>query len=195
MITSLPPNEKGIPYTIPTILTPEGQWIMDSGKIARYIESAYPSSPPLRISDDPNLAEVEDLTRKTMLTTLPDFLRKNADAYLGDRCLEYYRLTRKEWYNGRSIDQVTAEDGGPKVYEEARPFVERVGEMLRKDESGPFFLGKEVSYSDFVWCALLKMFEGLGKETFEMLVGAAGDADVHVRVLEGCLPWLKRNDH
>jgi hypothetical protein len=166
---------------------------MDSHKIALYIESAYPSLPPLRISTDPNLAEIEDLALKTLLTTAPDFLLKNAIAYLGGPSLEYYRATRKGWFNGRDLEQVAAEDGGAKVYEKARPMVNRVTEMLQRDESGPFFSGKEVSYSDFVWCALLKMFEGSDGPTLKMLIGS--DGDCHLRLLEACRPWMERDDH
>jgi glutathione S-transferase len=169
--------------------------MMDSHQIALRLNELYPQS-SLKIADDPYLAEVESLADKVASTVMPDFIPKIAKNVLGESSLPYWRRTREEWFGGMKLEVVGVELGGPKVYDEARRFVQRIAELLMSDVSGPYFQGQKVSYADFVWCSLLHFFEKLGEESLEMLLGADGDGhNAHCALLEACRPWLKRDDH
>lgn len=183
-------NGKDLPYTIPTIQTPGGQWIMDSRAIASYIEQTYPE-PPLAISTDPNLEEVTALTHQILRNIAFDTQLKIASNLLDGASREYVRRTRKETFGGRELEQVAAEDGGRKVYDKVRPDVARIAELLRVDGSGPFFAVSVVSYSDLVWCAALLFLRSLGDDSLEMLLG--DDGQPHVALLEACQSWWERD--
>lgn len=63
--------------------------------------------------------------------------------------------------------------------------------MLREDGLGPFFMGKEPSYADFVLVGFMKMFERIGQLEMILLV----DKEAFGEVWEASQPWLEREDH
>ncbi|KIW95105.1 uncharacterized protein Z519_03689 [Cladophialophora bantiana CBS 173.52] len=83
------PNAAGIPYTVPTIQMSDGEWVMDSRKIAERLEQLYPE-PPLNIAADPYLVDIEDLVNRIAKTVSPDFIPKDANRVLGDGSLGYW---------------------------------------------------------------------------------------------------------
>lgn len=138
MSFGLPPNERGTPYTIPTIRDVKGQYTMDSRKIADELEKQYPE-PSLHL-DSPLLPRVEagvlnmfGPLRPVMLPLIPR-TRLNAAA------VEYFERTRKEMV-GMPLSQWEKEQGGDKAWEKATPAFKEVGDMLRAN-GGPFILGK-----------------------------------------------------
>ncbi len=189
---SLPPNAAGISYTIPTVQLPSGEWVMDSRTIAKRLEQLYPE-PPLNIALDPYLAEIEDLADRTAQIVSPDFIPKIAKRVLGERSLGYWHRTREEWFMGQKLDKVAAEKGGPQVYREAAPLVARVTELLERNRAGPYFQGRIISYTDFIWASFLHFFEKLGGDSLEVLIGP--NKESHLALLEACRPWLARYDH
>lgn len=192
MDRSLPPNDTFISYTCPTIQLPDGEWIMDSLEIVKKLEQLYPEK-PLGLASDPYLGEVLELTDQTLATIMPDFLPKITNNILGEPSLEFFHRTREAWFQGRSLDQVSAEQGGAQAYRKAAPLVERVTELLDKHPNGPYFQGSTVSYPDFAWTGVLFFLEALNDASLEQLVGS--NKSSHLALLEACRPWLARNDH
>ncbi|KIW64464.1 hypothetical protein PV04_09396 [Phialophora macrospora] len=199
----LPPNERGIPYTVPTIQLqlPDGdgggggsEWIMGSREIATRLDVLYPTPAfSSSISADPYLAEIEAVADRIAQTVSSDFIPKLARRVLGAASLPYWHRTREAWFGGLTLDEVAAQKGGARVYTAVAPLVARVRELLGRDASGPFIHGRSVSYADFVWVGVLRFFENLGDEELAMLIGA--DRACHVALLEACRPWLEREDH
>lgn len=188
---SLPPNTTGIPYTIPAIQLPTGEWLMDSRKVAERLEDMY-ARPTARVKSE-IVAKVEKLTDRIMQTVCADFIPKIPRNLLGERSLDYWYRTREEWFDGKPLDQVAAEMGGDQVYDAARPDVGSITALLKQNSAGPFFEGETITYADFIWASFLHFFENLDIECLYKLVGP--DAQSHLALLEACRPWLQRNDH
>lgn len=76
-------------------------------------------------------------------------------------------------------------------WDKAEGAVQEVVEMLRE---GPFFLGGEVSYADFVWAGFLVFCKNLGEEeVYGEVVRRSGEGGgVHGRLLGALEPWLRR---
>ena len=89
----------------------------------------------------------------------------------------------------------TCERGGETAWKNARPHLETVAGMLKENGDGPFFMGKEVSYADFVFVGLVRMMERIQK--LEKLKGAVGkeDAEILMKQYEACGKWLERDGH
>lgn len=165
---------------------------MDSLKIVKHLELLYPQK-PLGLACDPYLEEVLELTDKTVETIMPDFVPKIAKNILDVASLEFFRRTREAWFEGRTLDQVSAEHGGTQAYEKAAPLVERVTELLNRDSAGPYFQGNTVSYADFVWTALLVFLETLSDGSLELLL--TPNKSSHLALLKACRLWLARDGH
>lgn len=188
MSFGLPPNERGTPYTIPTIRDVKGQYTMDSRKIADELEKQYPE-PSLHL-DSPLLPRVEagvlnmfGPLRPVMLPLIPR-TRLNAAA------VEYFERTRKEMV-GMPLSQWEKEQGGDKAWEKATPAFKEVGDMLRAN-GGPFILGKTVSYADFVILSGLECAKRIDESFFERSI----EIEPALKTLhEASSAWLERDDH
>ena len=60
----------------------------------------------------------------------------------------------------------------------------------KKDE-GPFVLGSQVSYGDFIIASFFESVERVDKAVYDRLVGYD---DSFKRLHEGCRPWLERDE-
>lgn len=69
-------------------------------------------------------------------------------------------------------------------------------ELLNQNHvSGPYFLGDTVSYTDFIWGAILLFFKAVREDdVYEELLARSGEAEVHRRFLKALSPWTERND-
>ena len=67
----------------------------------------------------------------------------------------------------------------------------RLGRPHKRDE-GPFILGSQVCYADFMAASVVEVFRRVEDGAFERMCGAVdGLKELH----EGCAPWFRRNDH
>lgn len=104
------------------------------------------------------------------------------------------------WYKtreakfGMPLSKLAETKGGDVAYNGARPYLEQVTAMLKEDTSGPFFLGQEVSYADFVWAGFLIFFQRIGDDVFQKVLETSGDGDAHLALLVGVKKWSARND-
>lgn len=174
-------------YTVPTIGIPDGTYITDSQKIAAALEEKYPS-PPLYL-DAPQLAEIEELFSALLIPTRGITLPKTPRAILNKESLQYYHETRSKRF-GMPMDQFEREKGGDAAWEEARPIVAQLGEIL-KERGGPFVLGETVSYADFILVGALHFFKRLGERVYERFVEMEPALR---RLYEASGQWLYRDD-
>lgn len=93
---------------------------------------------------------------------------------------------------GMPLDQLEREQGGKQAWEAAAPVLAEVEALMREHE-GPFFLGEEVSYADFVWVGFLIFMQRNG--VLEEVYKVSGDAKLHRDVWEATAKWHARNDH
>ncbi|KAL8718597.1 MAG: hypothetical protein Q9225_004282 [Loekoesia sp. 1 TL-2023] len=185
----IPPNPSGImsAYTVPTIRLPSGAYITDSKKIAAVLEEKYPS-PPLHL-DAPQLAKVEELFSALVVLIRGITLPKTPRAILNEKSLKYYHDTRSKRF-GMPMDQFEREKGGDAAWEEARPIVAQIGELL-KEKGGPFVLGETVSYADFILVGALHFFKKLGEGVYERFVEMEPALG---RLYDASEQWLYRDD-
>ncbi|KAL2186675.1 hypothetical protein L209DRAFT_731631 [Thermothelomyces heterothallicus CBS 203.75] len=187
----VPPHPQKPQYTIPTVRFPDGRYVMESFAIAREIEAAHPT-PSARL-DAPAVAElmgaVPRLLHKLRAVLLPGVPR----LILNERSKPYWHETRSAMV-GKALDEWEREvvAAGEPDWDGAEPVLREVTALLKKEAGGPFFLGNEVSYADFIWGGFLIFFDRLGVS--EELLARTGDADAHRALLKGLEPWTERSD-
>lgn len=80
-----------------------------------------------------------------------------------------------------------------KAWEGAEKGIKELSELLKLHSSGPYFLGEEVSYADFVVVAWLQFLQRIDKGgLFERFV--TYDREGFLGLFEACAQWLDRDD-
>jgi glutathione S-transferase len=164
---------------------------MESRAIAAALEQEFPS-PPLHL-DSPILPKVEALMPQILLPLTPIAIPRVPRDILNERSIYYFNKTRAERF-GMPLDEFEkSEKGGEKAWENAAPNLSQLARVL-KENGGPFFLGKTVSYADFIVVGF-----------FQFLKCLSYDGDVFDRAMqidpsfpvlyEACAEWLKRDDY
>lgn len=186
------PNDSIFKYTSPTILLPDGKYVSDSRVIASEVERRFPN-PSVHL-DSPVLPKVEEVVSNVMPNLVGIYIPLVPVRLLSEASRPYWYKTREARF-GMKLDQVAAERGGQKAWDAAKPYLDQATAMLKENEAGPFFLGKEVSYADFVWGGFLIFLQRIGNDVWESFAKTAGaDADVHNKLLLGLGPWSERSD-
>ena len=78
--------------------------------------------------------------------------------------------------------------GGKKAWEGAESPLKEIAGML-KENDGPFFMGQEVSYADFMVVGFMKMFDRIGQVAPILEVDEA-----YGKLWDACQKWLERDD-
>ncbi|RMD40240.1 hypothetical protein DV735_g4892, partial [Chaetothyriales sp. CBS 134920] len=168
----VPPNKDSkTPYTIPAIKFGDGSYLMDSSAIATEIEKRYPS-PSVHL-DSPLLPKVEQLRDAVGQAFAGIFMPLTPERLLSEPAKAYWHKTREEWV-GMPLSQFAAERGGQRAWDALQPHLQEATALLKADQSGPFFLGTEVSYADFVWAAFLIWLQRLGQDVWDKALETAG---------------------
>ncbi|CAJ2500363.1 Uu.00g032160.m01.CDS01 [Anthostomella pinea] len=177
-------------FTIPTVMMPDGSYVMDSLEIAELLEKKYPE-PSLHL-DSPYLSKLQELQPKFFGPIRGIFVPKVPKLILNDASVPYFVSTRENSI-GVTLDQYAKEKGGEVAYQAAAPALKELTAMLKENGDGPYFMGKTVSYADFQWASVMIFFQRLGE--LDGLLKATGDAEPHRKLLEAVKPWAERDDH
>ncbi|KAL8669109.1 MAG: hypothetical protein Q9168_006290 [Polycauliona sp. 1 TL-2023] len=165
----IPPNPSSPgsrPYTVPAIRFPDGTYVMESKNIAVSLEEKYPS-PSLHL-DSPQLAKIEALLPQLFIPLRGVVTPKIGRNLMTQESEPYFYKSRAEKF-GMPLDQMDREMSGEKQWEEARPVIREVAALI-EEKGGPFVLGREVSYADFILVGALSLFKRLGEGVFERVV-------------------------
>ncbi len=173
-------------YTIPIVQLPDGQWIMDSFAIAKHLESAHPK-PSLHL-DSPYLERIMTLLPKAAGPLSPVFIPRVQGNLLNPPSADFFRRTREARF-GKTLEELAK--GADEAWETSKPHIKEIAAMLGEDDSGPYFMGKEVSYADFVLVGWMKMFERIGQLDPILAV----DKEAFGAVYEACKKSMERDDH
>jgi len=113
------------------------------------------------------------------------------EVLLNPRSKEYYERTRQQTL-GKPLSEYAK--GADLAYENAVAPLKEITALL-KGKGGPFFLGKEFSYSDIVLAGLLTMLDRLGvlENVLEEL--DEYNRDIIIKFYKECGPYLGRDDH
>ena len=190
--TSIPRSEGTIPYTIPTIILPDGTYVNESRNIANVLEEKYPE-PSVHL-DSPYVEKLGDLPRSLLFALLPFFLANVPRNILNEASHEYFYASRKGWV-GMDVDQYEKEKAVEEAWVAATPALQDITASLKEKPEGPFFGGATVSYADFVWAGFLIFARRASQSVFDEVLKRSGDVQAHTALLEGLSPWSKRDDH
>jgi len=160
---------------------------MDSKPIAHALEAAHPS-PSLRL-DDPVVAEVQALVGKCLGPLVPEVLPLIPKNVLSEGSVDYFMTTRNKAF-GQHLDEVHKEKGGQPCWDGAQPGLEEAAALLKK-KGGPYFLGAEPCYADFIWAGFVQFVRRSKEDSFEKLIGVD---EVLRKQYEACGKWLERDD-
>ncbi|KAI1103654.1 putative glutathione S-transferase [Jackrogersella minutella] len=177
-------------YTCPTVILPDGKWVMDSTKIAEALEERYPE--PSTHLDSPYLPKVSESLTGIMIAIRAVYIPGVFFNLLNEASLGYFRRTREEFL-GVTIEEFAK--GAAGAWEKAAPHAEKITALLKENSDGPFFEGKTVGYVDFIWAGYLLFMEAIGKDVLAEALKVTGDAEVHLKLLEAVRPWSERADH
>lgn len=193
----IPPNEagKGLPYTVPVIRIPHshdegGEYIMESAVIAQKLESLYPER---NLHLDNGLHEQAAAIRmKLARPMIPAFMPRIARDLVTLDSQEYFYKSREAML-GMPLEQAERERGGEQAWKAAEPGIKELGDFLKahKKDEGPFVLGSEVCYADFVVASLFETLSRIGKDIHEKLMSYDEN---FVKLHEACKPWMEKDE-
>ncbi|KAM0525615.1 hypothetical protein ACHAPE_000324 [Trichoderma viride] len=169
---------------------PDGSYLMDSYKIAEFIEEKHPL--PSLLLNTPIQLRFRDSLINFMGKLHPIYVPRVATQLLGEESLEYFLTTRQEDF-GMPLDELEKQQG-PGAFERCEPFAREITALLNESSSGPYFMGDTVSYTDLMWAGNLLFFKRFGTEVYQEVLRATGDAEAHTRLLDALSPWTARED-
>jgi glutathione S-transferase len=197
-MASFPIPDGAETYTIPTVLFPNGKYVTDSMKVAQYIESQHPS-PSIHLDSSyiPKVIMQLDSLMAFGTGLRGVFLPLMPERLLNPQSVDYWMETRSKRIQ-KPLSQLTEDERGGKAWEHATKPIQEVTRLLKENE-GPFFMGKTVSYADFIWAGFLLFWQRIGDDVFNKLVSISGDVEgrenVHLQLLEAVKPWTERSDN
>lgn len=184
------PNSGSPKYTIPGLKLPSGEALQDSRAIASKLEELYPS-PSLKL-DSPILPEVHEAVLAVFTPLRPVLLPLVPINILSPVSADYFERTRAVRL-GMPLAELAAKKGGDEAWQSA---VEPITKLLTLIK-GPYVLGDEVSYADFVIVGFLHFVRRVGgEERWEKIVHGDWDEDKKLEdMYERCKQWLTRDGH
>lgn len=182
------PGPKQSPYTLPAMRLPDGKYIQDSANIAPELEKQHPE-PSLHLENGLHVEAGKLLGRIAfpLLKVLYPTIASNI-------ILPHYKdswVEKKEAMLGTSMQEFEA-SGGENAWKAAEPGFAALKEFLasNKKDKGPFILGSQVCYGDFIIASMLESMRLIGDRVFEKAVGYDDQLkDLHT----ACGEWFVGN--
>jgi glutathione S-transferase len=178
-------------YSSPTIRLPSGGFVVDSRNIADALEQLQPE-PSLRLHSS-YVERVQDAVLSVGKALAPIAIPRVPEMLLNPESEEYFRRTRRGRFDGiELVDLARSERAGEAAWEGAEGGWKDLVAIL--GENGPFVLGEEASYADFVLAGLWAFFKKLDKDG-DLFGRVMGVDEAFGKHWEACQPWLERDDH
>ncbi|KAI1433963.1 thioredoxin-like protein [Xylaria sp. CBS 124048] len=184
------PNEQQ--WTVPAVKLPDGRWVMDSWNIAQELEKLYPT--PAVVLDSPIRQRYLDVFDNAFREILPSRLLDVHSRILSDVSKPFWRETRESKF-GATLEELNEEYGDGKAWKAASPYLQQITALLKENNEGPLFLGKQFSFTDAVHAGFLILFRVLGDDLFQQLLEATGDPEVHLEFLKYLEPYTVRDSY
>ncbi|KAL2071996.1 hypothetical protein VTL71DRAFT_11339 [Oculimacula yallundae] len=176
-------------YTVPFIFhIPSSTYILESFPIAKFIEKTYPERPVQLTSDfgsevhsklDPT---IHSIYNAVVLPLEIGVLTPDAEAF--------FRRTREKT-RGYPLEDLLAPGKVEQAWKAADDELKAVSELLLTNkDKGPFVLGTEPSYIDFMVAGWLECFKVIDEESFQNVVKLAGFKQIY----EACQPFMEKKD-
>ena len=163
-------------------------YLCDSARIAEYLEAQYPAGPRIFPHDTIGLQIDFHDRMSAKLSALWDFVVPAMLPHLVPASQEYYRRTREAGW-GVPFDEIApAGEKSVEQWDKVRAgFTQVAAWYAKKRDEGPFIMGVEVSWADFVvgahlvwlnkawgeddpkWKAIMQWDDGTWKTLFDAL--------------------------
>ncbi|KAK5119162.1 hypothetical protein LTR85_007776 [Meristemomyces frigidus] len=182
-------GQGGSEYTVPTIRLPDGTYIRDSAVIAKQLEAIHPD-PPL-VFDSETQLKAEQAVGKIARPLMPVFMPRVARDVITESSVPFFRETRAKAF-GMSLEELEAARGGEQAWEAAGAGFQELRAVLTEHKrcEGPFILGSEVSYGDFLVVAFTESLRRIGSDLGERFL----NVDESFRNLhEACKVWMQKD--
>ena len=152
------PGKSGY-YTLPAIHDPAtGVYLADSPRIAEYLEAQYPGTPHIFPHGTIGLQiDFEDST-DAQLAALWSFVIPPVWNILNPASQGYFRETREKAWGVPFDDIVPVGEIRAEKWAKVEAGFAAISVWYSKSDEGPFIMGKEVSWADFVMGAHLLWF-------------------------------------
>ena len=161
---------------------------MDSLLIARALEGLQPE-PSLHL-DSPYTDRMNAAVEKIWTALRTAIIYRVPQNILNDASVDHFRGTREKRFGGK-LEEIAKGKWEP-AFQQAQEGLEHVKEMYGEHD-GPFVLGREASWADFVFVGMLRFAEIL-TEKGDLFPRLVSFDESFGKVYEACKPWLKRDD-
>lgn len=189
----IPPNSAELnpnaEYSIPAARI-EGKYIMDSLSIAQNIEAIQPE-PSLHL-DSEYISRTQGAVGKLLGQLAPVVMPRVPEMLLNPTSAEYFEETRAKRF-GMPLAELAKSDKAKNAFTNAQPAFEEIKAILHENSGGPYVLGNEPSFADFILAGMWRFVELLDK-----------DGDLYGRIMqydasfskhyEACKKWMERVD-
>lgn len=154
-------------FTLPAI-EHDGNVVMDSFAIAKYLEKAFPDRPPVFFAQSQALCVL--LTNQLMThigRVLFPLLLPRIVALLDDKGADYFRRTREAKFKLAIMEDINKDtERVQKTWESVKQPLSVINDMLKQNTEGPYFYGRTRSYADCILLAFLKWWKRCGEKDF-----------------------------
>ncbi|KAK4503951.1 hypothetical protein PRZ48_004866 [Zasmidium cellare] len=191
----IPPNPTDInpnaTYSSPTALLPDGRYIMDSLLIAQELEKLQPE-PSLGLDTD-YPARTQAIVATIQKPLAPVCIPRVPELLLNPRSQEYFYATREKRFGMPLQELAKSEKAGEVAWQGAEEGFAQLRALLKENAEGPFVMGKEPTFADFILAGFWRFVERLSKEgdLEKRVLGLDPAFGEHRRAVQ---PWLERED-
>jgi glutathione S-transferase len=183
-----PGSDPETPYTLPAVRFPDGTYVMDSKNIIAEVVKRYPEPayPPMRIEEPMRLRAIDGI-RQAFGPLHANVIPQVPVKCLNDASAEFFHRTRAAQF-GMNLAEYQDKNGGEKAWEESKPGFEALAALLR-ESPGPYFMGENVTYPDFVTVGFLYFVRRMvGEEDWKKVQ----EWPELINLYEACSKWLER---
>lgn len=171
---------------------PDGTFVVESNNCAEALEAKYPD-PTLHLEAQLHrhiMSKVDEATQYVLPLGLPTLVNE----CLPERSAKFFSEDREKRF-GISLDDL-ANLKGEELFSAAEApggILEQLKDELHKHkkDDGPFVLGSQVSYGDFI---IASLFESLARVVPRLYERVIGYDDSFKKLHDVCKPWLEKDD-
>lgn len=170
---------------------PDGSYIMDSRKIAHVLEALKPE-PSLQL-DSGYVERMQAAVSNITDSLSPILIPRVPDLLLNESSGTYFRETRAKLFGMALEEFANSEGSGEIAWKNAAAGIKELRTILREHPDGPFVLGKEPSYPDFILAGFCAFVASVDKDDiFDRFLGFN---DALAKHWQACQMFLERDDH
>lgn len=167
---------------------------MESRRIADALEKLQPE-PSLHL--DSGLPErAQGIVDQLLRTVVVPFMYRIPDWLLRPEGAKWYHEERQKLFGGMTLYDFAEHEefSGERAWTRAEPAMKALKDLLAENQDGPYVMGKEPGFADFIIASYFKFMTKIDK-----------DGDAHGRMMsfdpsfnelwKGCENWYERDDH